>query len=879
MRMRSNTDSRISLSSHEKSSIDRIDEARVAPPPPPPPRPAAGSSQSGTRTQPPAMPLPPQSPVAEAGHRTGLGIANLSISGGGPKRNRVPTAPSHLHLRGAHLAHDTNDARSAGRGHRSRTLGAWAAVPGAALAAHSLTPPPPAHARDSPKLVSASEVAARAPITTTFSNTSHAQPASAADEAAGALRVPSLPPLLPLPPPPPLPSQGSVLGVLDGTAEPSSPAASIRGRCSLTRTRSSSEAPLRRRHVQREPPTANESRSPQPMGDWGSGSGVSVDDYYVGADGVFYPKTSSLVMHQHDWRLVAAAKFMALLHAANLLLPTRARLPVDEFYIEAIDNMDLIADYDAWQARIPGAFSFCQYPFLLTLRSKVQIMQVDAARQMDSKVKEAVISALFQNFSNGQQQNQPHLKLLIRRRCLVEDSLHQLATHEQDLKKRLKIEFAGEEGVDAGGLAKEWFMLLVRELMNPMYGMFVRESSNQEEDAGAAWSGAYWFNPASLESSNQYFLVGIVVGLALYNSTILDLHLPLPVFKKLLRTGLYHTATAPGVASALFVAKSAAAEASIVSANHYPTVPSSGGTNGGGTATSGGSSAAKDKPAYAPRYGPAATTGSGGGGSAGNNSAAGGGVGGDGRSPIYGLLSPSAQLRYQINEMLGDVSQFRPDLARGLRALLQYRDDDVEDTFCLTFEASYDAYGEIITVPLVPNGSAVPVTSQNRVEYVMRYLQWVLNDSIAKQFEPFKRGFYYVCGGNALSLFKPEEIELMVRGSGEDWDPKDLMAVTELVNFDQDCLVLSWFWEVLQEMSSVDRRLFLAFVTGSDRLPTVAANSRLRLKLAMLGPDFTRLPIAHTCFNQLGLWMYRSKEELRDKLVMALSESEGFGLK
>ncbi|KAJ2747137.1 putative E3 ubiquitin-protein ligase [Coemansia sp. BCRC 34301] len=756
MRMRSNTDSRISLSSHEKSSIDRIDESRAAPPIPPPPPPLSTSVE---RTQSP--------PVAETKHRTGLGIANLSL-GGGSKRDRVPTAPSHLHLRGTHVVHDTDDAPSAGRGHRSRTLGAWAAAHGAALAAHSLTPPPPAHARDSPKLATSQ---------------SHSISTPRDVEAAGALPPP--PPL----PPPPLPSSGSVLGVLDGTAEPSSPATSIRGRCSLTRTRSSSEAPPRRRHMQREPPTASESRSPQPMG------GISVDDYYVGADGVFYPKISSLVMHQHDWRLVAAAKFMALLHAANLLLPVRTRLPVDEFYIDAIDNMDLIGDYDAWQARIPGAFSFCQYPFLLTLRSKVQIMQVDAARQMDSKLKEAVISALFQNFTNGQQENQPHLKLLIRRRCLVEDSLHQLATHEQDLKKRLKIEFVGEEGVDGGGLAKEWFMLLVRELMNPVYGMFVREST-EEEESGGLWSGAYWFNPASLESSNQYFLVGVVVGLALYNSTILDLHLPLAVFKKLLPTGLYQAATAPGVASALFVAKSAAAEASIISANHYPF------NSGGGTASSGGGSS-------------------------------------DGRSPIYGLLSPSAQLRYQINEMLGDVSQFRPDLARGLRALLQYRDDDVEDIFCLTFEASYDAYGEVVTVPLVPNGSSVSVTSQNRVEYVMRYLQWVLNDSIAKQFEPFKRGFYYVCGGNALSLFKPEEIELMVRGSGEDWDPKDLMAVTELVNFEQGCEVLSWFWEVLQEMAPADRRLFLAFVTGSDRLPTVAANSRLRLKLVMLGSDFT----------------------------------------
>ncbi|KAJ2481231.1 putative E3 ubiquitin-protein ligase [Coemansia sp. RSA 2131] len=655
-------------------------------------------------------------------------------------------------------------------------------------------------------------------------------------------------------------ARGSVLGVLDGTVEPSNTS----GRCSLTRTRSSSEAPMRAREPRADNIVA---AAPQMAGEWGAG--VDMDDCYVGADGVFYPKSNILVMHQHDWRLVTAAKVMALLHAANLLVSSRARLPLSVFCNAAIDNMDLIADYDAWQARIPGAFSFCQYPFLLSLRAKVQIMQVDAARQMNSKLKEAVISALFQNYhARRAPANQPHLKLLIRRRCLVEDSLHQLATHEQDLKKRLKIEFVGEEGVDAGGLTKEWFMLLLRELMNPMYGMFTCEAD-----------GAYWFNPAALETSNQFFLVGVVVGLALYNSTILDLHLPLAVFKKLLRTGFYQ-ASAPGMTAA----KSAdAISLAIVAGNQglgtaTATAPNLGNgvrlASGAGSAlasaaaaaVSGGQNGAqkKMKPAYAPCYGPSGAS----------------AVAAESPPPVYGLLSPSAQLRYQISEMLTDVAQIRPHLARGLRQLLQYREDDVEDVFCLTFEASYDAYGDVVTMPLVANGANVAVTSANRVEYVLRYLQWVLNDSIARQFEPFRRGFYYVCGSNALSLFKPEEIELMVHGSGEDWDSDALRKTTNFVGFDTDAAqtVGGWFWDVLREMTQRDRKLFLAFVTGSDRMPTVAS-TQFSMKLAMLGSEHDRLPTAHTCFNQLGLWMYRSKDELRQKLMMAMTESEGFGLK
>lgn len=43
-----------------------------------------------------------------------------------------------------------------------------------------------------------------------------------------------------------------------------------------------------------------------------------------------------------------------------------------------------------------------------------------------------------------------------------------------------------------------------------------------------------WFNAASFESSDQYYLVAVIFGLAIYNSTILDVHLPLVCYKKLL---------------------------------------------------------------------------------------------------------------------------------------------------------------------------------------------------------------------------------------------------------------------------------------------------------------------------------------------------------
>lgn len=46
----------------------------------------------------------------------------------------------------------------------------------------------------------------------------------------------------------------------------------------------------------------------------------------------------------------------------------------------------------------------------------------------------------------------------------------QLIKKKGDLKKKVKVTFAGEPGVDMGGLTKEWFLLIVRKIFDPEYG-------------------------------------------------------------------------------------------------------------------------------------------------------------------------------------------------------------------------------------------------------------------------------------------------------------------------------------------------------------------------------------------------------------------------
>lgn len=512
-----------------------------------------------------------------------------------------------------------------------------------------------------------------------------------------------------------------------------------------------------------------------------------------------------------DWQIKAAAKVMSLLFAANNTWQGKRRevhapfmaksqghgqlLHTSSFYNTLLDYQDLIADFRVWETR-RDKFAFCQYPLFLSMGAKIKILEHDARRQMEIKAREAYFDQVIR-----QRAIDGHFTLRIRRECMVDDSLRQISSAvgagQEELKKGLRVQFTGEEGVDAGGPRKEWFLMLVRDIFDPNHGMF----SYDDE------SNTCYFNPNSFETSDQYYLVGALLGLAIYNSTILDVALPPFAFRKLL----------------------AAAPAAATSASNVSTIT---GTKG------------------------------------------------------------------QMTYSLDDLAEFRPSLAAGLQQLLDF-DGDVEAVYCRDFVVPVERYGAITNVPLIPNGERVPVTNANRHEFVVAYVRYLLDVAVARQFEPFKRGFFTVCAGNALSLFRAEEIELLVRGSDEALDVDSLRAVAVYENWKQptephhlhpnpakNVPVIGWFWDSFAEASPVKQRKLLTFITGTDRIPAVGATS-LVLRIVAGGDGWgggphderQRFPIARTCFNMLMLWRYDSRQQLEGKLWRAVEESEGFGLK
>jgi hypothetical protein len=67
--------------------------------------------------------------------------------------------------------------------------------------------------------------------------------------------------------------------------------------------------------------------------------------------------------------------------------------------------------------------------------------------------------------------------------------------------------------------------------------------------------------------------------------------------------------------------------------------------------------------------------------------------------------------------------------------------------------------------------------------------------------------------------------------------------------------------------------------TGPPRAPVGGlGSSKSRFKIQRAGPDSNHLPTSHTCFDTVLLPDYKNIDKLRNRLLLAIENSEGFGL-
>ncbi|RHY70701.1 hypothetical protein DYB30_013128, partial [Aphanomyces astaci] len=195
---------------------------------------------------------------------------------------------------------------------------------------------------------------------------------------------------------------------------------------------------------------------------------------------------------------------------------------------------------------------------------------------------------------------------------------------------------------------------------------------------------------------------------------------------------------------------------------------------------------------------------------------------------------------------------------------LKTYDGDVSD-LGLTFSIGQDCFGVHKEVELVPGGSSVGVTGDNRYRYIHLAAHYYLNGQIARQSAAFVAGLRDVVDVKMLHMFNEPELQVLISGTTSA--------------FDMEVRLSCWLWKALESFSPSERGLFLRFVTSCQRAPVLGFHSfppPFCVQKISIRSDDVKLPSAATCFNTLKLPTYSSYKVLREKLLTAITSGAGF---
>lgn len=353
-------------------------------------------------------------------------------------------------------------------------------------------------------------------------------------------------------------------------------------------------------------------------------------------------------------------------------------------------------------------------------------------------------------------------EMKLHRNNIFEESYRRIMSLKRpdSLKARLWIEFESEKGLDYGGVAREWFFLLSKEMFNPYYGLF---------EYSATDNYTLQINPNSglcNEDHLSYFkFIGRVAGMAVYHGKLLD---------------------------GFFI------------------------------------------------------------------------------RPFYKMM-----LGKQIT--LNDMESVDSEYYNSLKWILENDPTELDLRFCI----DEDNFGQTYQVDLKPSGSDMVVTNDNKKEYIDLVIQWRFVNRVQKQMNAFLEGFTELIPIDLIKIFDENELELLMCGLG-DVDVNDWRQHTVYKNgYCPNHPVIQWFWKAVLLMDAEKRIRLLQFVTGTSRVPMngfaelYGSNGPQLFTIEQWGtPD--KLPRAHTCFNRLDLPMYETFEDLREKLLMAVENAQGF---
>jgi E3 ubiquitin-protein ligase HUWE1 len=340
--------------------------------------------------------------------------------------------------------------------------------------------------------------------------------------------------------------------------------------------------------------------------------------------------------------------------------------------------------------------------------------------------------------SRGAEPRHPHppLQLSVRRSEVFLDSFKSLYFKSADELKygKLNVRFHGEEGVDAGGVTREWFQVLARGMFNPNYALFIPVAADRTT-----------FHPNRLSGVNSEHLmffkfIGRIIGKALYEGRVLDCHFSRAVYKN--------------------------------------------------------------------------------------------------------ILGRSVSIK--------DMETLDLDYYKSLLWMLE---NDITDIITETFAIETDDFGEKQVIDLKPGGRDIPVTQENKEEYVQRVVEYRLVESVREQLDNFLKGFHEIIPPELISIFNEQELELLISGLPEI-DVDEWKNNTEYHNYSASSSQIQWFWRAVRSFDKEERAKLLQFVTGTSKVPLngfkelEGMNGVSKFNIHRDYGHKDRLPSSHTCFNR-----------------------------
>lgn len=256
-----------------------------------------------------------------------------------------------------------------------------------------------------------------------------------------------------------------------------------------------------------------------------------------------------------------------------------------------------------------------------------------------------------------------------------------------------------------------------------------------------------------------------------------------------------------------------------------------------------------------------------------------------GRALFDGQLIKGHMVRHLYKHLLGWPVTFDDLEAQDVEyynALKKFTTMEDLSMMCLDFTVTEETLGVRKDVDLIPGGNMKEVTSENLPEYLEANLKYRMLNQCKPQITELMLGFFDVVPEAALTVFDPNELELILCGL-PTIEMSDWMDNTKYSGYYESTgkrhQVVQWFWEVVEhDFDQEMKARLLQFVTGTSGVPprgfsVLQGNDGNIKKFCVHGVsrDQYVYPRAHTCFNRIDLPNYSSKHELRERVGQAVS--------